>query len=207
MRFTPTATTPARKVSGPASCNAAAPVFTSEEVSAFTETSAVLLPPVASIVVSFRPAVLFLLILASAPRPWAATVDCFVIPTPTIAVVALDLSAEETVTGAPVLFFLTVVMSVLMISARRFSLPSPLSVPASLPVRATPAPRAALTPCTASWAEPATVVLRVSSVALTSTEAALSIRSRSAPEALFPPLSSPITAMVSLWPRLATKLP
>ncbi len=116
-------------------------------------------------------------------------------------------SAEETVTAASVPFFLTVVMSVLMISARRVSLPSPLSVPAALPVRATPAPRAALAPCKASWAEPATVVLWVSSVALTSTEAALSIRSRSAPEALFPTLSSPITATVSLWPRLATKLP
>ena len=159
MRFTPTATTPARKESGPESCSAAAPVFTAEEVSAFTETSAALLPPVASIVVSFRPAVLFLLILASAPRPWAATVDFVEIPTPTTAVVAWDLSAEETVTGAPVLFFLTVVMSALLISARRVSLPSPLSVPASLPVRATPAPRAAFAPCTASWAEPATVVL------------------------------------------------
>ena len=48
---------------------AAAPVFKAEEVSAFTETSAALLPPLASMVVSSSPALLSLLILASAPIP------------------------------------------------------------------------------------------------------------------------------------------
>ena len=199
IRFTPTATTPVRKDSFPESCRAAAPVFRVEEVSAFTVTSAALLPLFLSIAVSFRPAVLFLKMLASAPMPWAPISDFLVTPTPTATVVALDTSEVVALIAGAALFFLTVVMSALLISARRVSLPSPALEPLSLSVRATPMPSATVVSLMASSAAPATVVLLVLSVAVAFTEDALLIVFRfSVVVSAFPSLSSPMTAIVSL---------
>ena len=174
---------------------AAAPVFKVEEVSAFTVTSAALLPPFLSMLVSFSPAVMVLLILASAPTPCAANFALFTRPTPTDTVV---------MTGALSPAF-TVVISALLISARTVSFPSPFSEPLSLSVKATPTPKATVVSLMASSAEPAMVVLLVLSVAFTVTEEALPILSFSVP--FLPSLSSPMTATVSLWPRFTAKLP
>ena len=216
MRFTPTATTPARKESGPESCMAAAPVFKVEEVSAFTVTSAALLPPFLSMLVSFSPAVMVLLILASAPMPCAANFALFTRPTPTATVVALELSVAVALMTGVLSPAFTVVMSALLISARTVSFPSPASEPLSLSVKATPTPKATVVSLMASSPDPAMVVLLVLSVAFTVTEEALVILSFVAQFLLscaglvsqwLPSLSSPMTATVSLWPRLMPKLP
>ena len=180
-----------------------------DAVVALDETSAALLPAVASMVVSFSPAVTVLLIRASAPTPWALNFAFFTRPTPTETVVALDVFVASALMTGALSPTLTVVISALLISARTVSFPSPLSLPVSLSVNATPTPRATVVSLMASSPEPAMVVLLVLSAALTTTEDALVILSFTDPSPL-PSLvfcSSPITAMVSLWPRFTAKLP
>ena len=156
---------------------AAAPVFKADVVVAFVETSAALLPLVASMEVSFSPALTVLLIRASAPTPCAENFALFTRPTPTETVVALELSfASALMTGAlsPAV---TVVISALLISALTVSFPSPFVDPLSLSVNARPTPRATVEDLIDNSPDPAMVVLLVLSVAFATTEDALIILS------------------------------
>ena len=201
---------PVRKLSGPLTCKAAAPAPTSDLLSAVTATLATPLPPapVISTLVSCRPAPVSLFVFVSARMICAPSQDSFEIPTPTAAVVALDvLVVFALITGAlpP---FLTVVISALLISARAFSLFVSLSAFTPISVRATPIPNATVVLFVLSSPEPVMLVLVVLSVAFTVTEAALRISSRSHSVFAFRPnLSSPITATVLLTPRFTPKLP
>ena len=100
----PTAITPVRNELEPLTCKAPAPVFNVDLVSALTFTLAFLPtaePENSFTVVSFKPAVVFLLISASAKTIWAPTFVSRAIPIPAATVVALEVSvAAVLITGS-----------------------------------------------------------------------------------------------------------